>query len=256
MTESASVLEVRDLTVRFGGLVAVNGVSVACQTGSLTGLIGPNGAGKSTLIDAVTGFLPRHATGSVLLDGEEVFGRPPHTLAHAGLRRTWQSMQLFDDISVLANLEVASRHLTLGGAFLDFFRPRERDESVEQAVEMLGLGDVVKREPRELSHGRRKMVGVGRALVGGARVLLLDEPAAGLDRAETSWFGDQLRRLVDRGASVLLVDHDMQLVLKVSDTIHVLEFGESIASGTPAQIRSDPRVVAAYLGRHGDPSDG
>ena len=246
------VLATSGLNVRFGGLLAVNDVSLECRRGELTGLIGPNGAGKTTFIDAVTGFLPNNSKGSVRLEGAEIFGRSPHQLSHDGLTRTWQTLELFDDITVRSNLDVASRRLSLGAAVLDYFRPRLREERVEEVLDLLNLGDVAERQPRELSQGQRKLVGVGRALVAeSSKILLLDEPAAGLDKAETEWFGAQLRGLVDQGYTMLLVDHDMGLVLNVCDYIHMLVFGQLTASGTPDEMRNNPEVIAAYLGHSG-----
>jgi len=248
-----AVLATEDLTVRFGGLLAVDRVTLDCEPGRLTGLIGPNGAGKTTFVDAITGFLPDNATGRVILDGVDVAGRPPHHLAHLGLTRTWQTLELFDDITVRSNLAVASRPLTLTGAVRDFFRPSGADDRVDEIVELLELGPITDRQPRELSQGQRKLVGVGRALASSTtRILLLDEPAAGLDKAETEWFGQQLRRLVDEGYTMLLIDHDMGLVLSVCDHIHMLVFGELTASGSPQEMRNDPAVIAAYLGNSGD----
>ena len=247
-----AVLRTEHLLVQFGGLRAVNDVTLECGRGQLTGLIGPNGAGKTTFIDAVTGFLPDNASGSVTLEGAEVFGRSPHRLSHDGLTRTWQTLELFDDISVRSNLEIARDRLSLVGALADFFRPRRRDARVDEILELLGLEDFAAQEPRELSQGQRKLVGVGRALAStSSKILLLDEPAAGLDKSETAWFGEQLRGLVDEGHTLLLVDHDMGLVLNVCDQIHMLVFGELVASGSPAEMRSDPKVIAAYLGHSG-----
>ena len=249
---SDAVLATSGLTVRFGGLLAVNDVSLGCLRGQLTGLIGPNGAGKTTFIDAITGFLPNNSQGSVLLEGTEVFGRSPHQLSHHGLTRTWQTLELFDDITVRSNLDVASRRLSLGAALGDYFRPRRRTDRVEEVLDLLNLGEIADRQPRELSQGQRKLVGVGRALVAeSSKILLLDEPAAGLDKAETDWFGAQLRGLVDQGYTMLLVDHDMGLVLNVCDYIHMLVFGQLTASGTPDEMRNDPEVIAAYLGYSG-----
>lgn len=249
---SDPVLRTENLTVRFGGLLAVNDVSLECGRGQLTGLIGPNGAGKTTFIDAVTGFLPNNASGRVVLEDDDVFGRAPHVLSHDGLTRTWQTLELFDDISVRSNLEVASRRLTLAGAFKDYFRPARTDERVDEVIDLLDLGPIADRQPRELSQGQRKMVGVGRALVSSTtKILLLDEPAAGLDKAETQWFGQQLRRLIDEGYTMLLIDHDMGLVLSVCDQIHMLVFGKLVASGSPHEMRNNPEVIAAYLGHSG-----
>ena len=249
---SDDVLRTEGLTVRFGGLLAVNNVSLSCERGQLTGLIGPNGAGKTTFIDAVTGFLPNNASGVVELDGTDVFGRAPHHLAHEGLTRTWQTLELFDDISVRANLDVAAQKLSMRAAVRDFFRPHARHDRVDEVLDLLEMHEIADRQPRELSQGQRKMVGVGRALVAdSAKILLLDEPAAGLDKAETEWFGDQLRRLVEQGYTMLLIDHDMGLVLRVCDHIHMLVFGELITSGSPEDMRNDPEVIAAYLGHSG-----
>jgi branched-chain amino acid transport system ATP-binding protein len=200
------------------------------------------------LIDAVTGFLPKYASGTVLLDGEDVLGWSPHRIAHAGLTRTWQTLELFDDITVRANLDVAVEQLTFAGAIRDYFRPGRRHDRVDEVLARLDMEHIAERKPRELSQGHRKMVGVARALVAESRVLLLDEPAAGLDKSETIWFGQQIRRLVDDGQTMLLVDHDMSLVLTVCDQIHTVVFGELIASGTPAETRVNPDVIAAYLG--------
>jgi branched-chain amino acid transport system ATP-binding protein len=251
---SDPVLVTENLTVQFGGLMAVHDVSLTCERGRLTGLIGPNGAGKTTFIDAITGFLPNNARGSVRVDGEDVFGRSPHQLAHDGLTRTWQTLELFDDITVRSNLDVASRRLTVAGAVRDYFRPGGRLERVDEVLDLLDMHDIAERQPRELSQGQRKMVGVARALVAeSTKILLLDEPAAGLDKAETDWFGDQLRRLVDEGYTMLLIDHDMGLVLRVCDHIHMLVFGELITSGSPEEMRNDPEVIAAYLGHSATP---
>ena len=250
-----AVLETEGLTVRFGGVVAVDRVSLDCRSGELTGLIGPNGAGKTTFIDAVTGFLPGNTAGRVRFRGRDLTGVAPHRIAWAGLTRTWQSLELFDDISVRSNLDVASRRLTPRGAVSDYVLGSAAPESVSEVMELLELGDVADRQPTELSQGRRKLVGVGRALVAGAALVMLDEPAAGLDRAETVWLGDRLRSLVEAGYDMLLVDHDMSLVLRVCDRIHVLELGALIATGAPAEIRDDPTVVAAYLGSHGRGDD-
>ena len=250
---SNAVLRTERLTVQFGGLLAVNDVSLTCETGQLTGLIGPNGAGKTTFIDAVTGFLPQNASGDVFLEGNSVAGVVPHKLAHLGLSRTWQTLELFDDLSVRENLDVASSRLTLSGAVRDYFRPAGANPRVAEVIDLLGVGDIAERQPRELSQGQRKMVGVGRALVAeSTKILLLDEPAAGLDKNETEWFGEQLRDLTDEGYSMLLIDHDMALVLRVCDQIHMLVFGELKASGSPEAMRNDPEVIAAYLGRSGD----
>ncbi len=249
-TATAPVLETEDLRVSFGGVRALRGVDIDCRSGELTGLIGPNGAGKTTFIDAVTGFLPANATGTVRLDGTDVTGLAPHALSWRGLNRTWQTGELFDDIDVVSNLSVASQPLTLRRAVAGLWR-KDRSDRIDEVLEQLGLTAVAARLPRELSQGQRKMVGIARAMVARSRIVLLDEPAAGLDRNETVWLGKRLREMVDAGAALMLVDHDMNLVLSVCDRIHVLEFGAVIATGAPAEIRNDQRVVDAYLGGSG-----
>jgi len=253
---TASVLATQGLSVRFGGVTAVDNVSFTCRRGELTGLIGPNGAGKTTSIDAVTGFLPGNASGKVLLNGHDVLGKRPHAIAHLGLTRTWQTLELFDDIDVRANLDVAAQKLTIGGGFADFFSKRTRNARVDEVLDLLRLSDLAERLPRELSQGQRKLVGVARALVADSQLLLLDEPAAGLDRAETDALGERLRELVEEGYSILLVDHDMGLVLNVCDQIHMLVFGRHEASGTPEQMRRNPKVIGAYLGHRSSAEEG
>jgi branched-chain amino acid transport system ATP-binding protein len=242
------ILKVADLRVRFGAVAALDGVSLSVPTGSLVGLIGPNGAGKTTFIDAVTGFVP--STGTVQVDGQRVDLLPPHRRVAAGLGRTWQSLELFDDLTLRENCLVAAQSASLGSSLLDLVRPGRHadDPRVDAALELVGLADAADRAPTELSLGQRKLAGVARALAGRSTILLLDEPAAGLDTDESAALGERLRRIVDTGTTVLLVDHDMGLVLGVCEQVHVLDFGLLIRSGTPDEVREDPEVIAAYLG--------
>jgi branched-chain amino acid transport system ATP-binding protein len=237
------------LDVSFGGVHAVHDVSLAVGDGELVGLIGPNGAGKTTTIDALTGFV-RHR-GRVLIGGRDVSAEPPHRRAAAGLARTWQSLELFDDLTVEENLRVAADRSSAGSTVLDAVRPGRRradDDGVAWALELLDLAPVASTYPPALSLGQRKVAAVGRGLAARPSVLLLDEPAAGLDSTESLELGAVLRRVVDGGTSILLVDHDMALVLGVCDRLAVLDFGQVIAEGPPESVRADPRVVAAYLG--------
>jgi branched-chain amino acid transport system ATP-binding protein len=227
-----TVLRANEVSVRFGGVHALAGVDLQVEEGQLVGLIGPNGAGKTTFVDAVTGFVSY--TGRVELDGRELAGLSAHARARAGLSRTWQSTDLFDDLSVRENLAVAAK--------------RGDTAAVDESLGMVELGWAADLMPGDLSQGQRKLVGVARAIAMRPRLLCLDEPAAGLDTSESEELGRRLRRLADGGASMLLIDHDMGLVLSICDQIFVLEFGKLIAAGPPDTVRRDQDVVTAYLG--------
>ena len=231
----------------FGGVHAVVDVDLDVGPGELVGLIGPNGAGKTTFVDAVTGFVAHR--GTVALNGIDITGTSPHDRARRGLARTWQAIELFDDLTVRENLTVAAHHPSFLSTLKEVFtRPLGRSREVDEALEMFALERYAEATPSELTQGHRKLVAVARALAARPTLLCLDEPAAGLDARESVAFGDHLREIVDRGTPILLIDHDMGLVLGISDRVVVLEFGKVIAVGTPSVVRTDPRVVAAYLG--------
>ncbi len=203
------------------------------------------------MIDALTGYHPP-AGGRVAFDGRDITRMRPHLRARLGLVRTFQSVELFDDLTVEENLLVASQRMGVLSALRDLLLPigEHPRDAVDWALDLCGLTDVKDRFPTELSHGRRKLVGVARALAQRPRLVLMDEPAAGLDTDESTELGRHLRALPEAGVTVLLVDHDMSLVLSVCDEVVVLDFGRVIARGAPEEIRGDDTVIAAYLGAH------
>jgi branched-chain amino acid transport system ATP-binding protein len=243
----STVLAARGVSVSFGGVHAVVDVDLDVEPGQLVGLIGPNGAGKTTFIDAITGFVPHR--GTISLAGDDLTGTAPHVRARRGLARTWQSIELFDDLTVRENLTVAATHPSVMTTIKELFaRPVSTARAVDEALEVFALEALADATPTELTQGQRKLVAVARALAAGPKLLCLDEPAAGLDARESTAFGRHLREIVDRGTPILLIDHDMGLVLGISDRVVVLEFGKVIATGTPNEVRRDPSVVSAYLG--------
>ncbi|PWU24635.1 MAG: ABC transporter ATP-binding protein [Candidatus Rokuibacteriota bacterium] len=244
------MLEARGVSVSFGGVRALVDVDLRIEPGQLLGLIGPNGAGKTTFIDAITGFV--RYRGSVLLDGRDLSGKAPHERARLGLARTWQSIELFDDLTVRENVAVAAEHPSVWAALREVVAsPNEGTDQVDTALRVLGLEGRSGAMPSEVSQAERKLVGVARALVAAPRLMCLDEPAAGLDALESDALSRRLRGIADRGTATLLVDHDMGLVLSISDYVVVLEFGEVIAHGPPDVVRGDSRVITAYLGSAG-----
>jgi branched-chain amino acid transport system ATP-binding protein len=246
-----ALLEARRLTVTYGGLNANDEIDLTCEAGKLVGLIGPNGAGKTTFIDAITGFTPI-TSGNVTFDGTDLVGQRPDARAKLGLVRTFQSLELFEDLTVRDNLLVAADRPKWYSFLADVVRPgggrNASVDPVEMALGAMELGHLADTHPSELSHGQRKLIGVARALAARPKLLLLDEPAAGLDTKESQLLGAHLRSFLDLDVSLFLIDHDMGLVLNVCDYIYVLDFGRVIAHGTPAQVRADPAVIAAYLG--------
>jgi branched-chain amino acid transport system ATP-binding protein len=242
-----ALLSATGISVSFGGVRAVVDVDLDVHEGQLLGLIGPNGAGKTTFIDAISGFV--RCRGRVELAGRELSSLPPHARARLGLARTWQSIELFDDLTVRENLAVASHRPSVRDTVKEVLsKPVESTEAVDEALERLGLGPLAEAMPSDLAQGQRKLVGIARALAAHPRLLCLDEPAAGLDTQESAELGRRLREVVNAGTPILLVDHDMGLVLGISDYVVVLEFGKVIARGEPEVVRGDPQVIAAYLG--------
>jgi ABC-type branched-subunit amino acid transport system ATPase component/branched-subunit amino acid ABC-type transport system permease component len=255
VTRTAATLEVRNLTVRFGGVTAVRDVSLQVRPGEVVGLIGPNGAGKTTLVDAVTGFVTP-ATGSVRLGDRGLTGLPAHRRARLGLVRSFQGVELFEDISVRENLQVATERRSMATYLLGLLRPAASagDMAAHQGLlDELRLAAELDALPTNLPHGRRRLVGIARAVLAHPAILLLDEPGSGLGDDERRQLGELLRQVVRDGRiGVLLIEHDMGFVMSVCDRICVLNFGELIADGTPEEVRSHPAVVSAYLGSLGE----
>ncbi|OLT31683.1 ABC transporter ATP-binding protein [Actinomadura sp. CNU-125] len=237
-----SLLETRGVTVKFGGNTAVDGVSLAVAEGAITGLIGPNGAGKTTMFNTITG-LQKPASGQVLLDGTDITKLSPAKRARRGMARTFQRLELFLSLSVRDNVRVA------GDILRSSSRKRfDLDKTTDEILERTGLADIADREVSDIPIGRARVVEVARALMTSPRVLLLDEPASGQTEQETEAFAAMLTGLADEGLAICLVEHDLPLVMGLCSTIHVLDYGALIASGTPAEIKESPEVIAAYIG--------
>jgi branched-chain amino acid transport system ATP-binding protein len=247
------LLEVSHVTVRFGGLTALDDVSLSASPREVTGIIGPNGAGKTTLLNTACGFV-RPASGRISFGSRELTGVRPHRLAGLGIARTLQGVGLFRGLSAAENVMVGASRGARAGFWTGLFglpwsdrdERRLRAEAVA-ALDRLGIADLADRMPDTLAYGLRKRVALARALVSRPRLLLLDEPASGLSEKELPELGDLIRDLADE-ASVVVIEHRMDLVMSVCDSVVVLDFGRVIAHGTPGEVQADPAVTAAYLG--------
>jgi branched-chain amino acid transport system ATP-binding protein len=249
-----ALLEVDHVTLRFGGVVALNDVDFTLYRGEILGLIGPNGAGKTTCFNAMTGVF-RPASGEIRFRGERVAGKKRHQITKLGMARTFQNIRLFPEMTALENVQVgadAHHRTSVVSALLRLPRHwREERDGVAKAHELLdfvGIGGRIQETARNLSYGEQRRLEIARALATDPVLLCLDEPAAGFNPAEKADLLQLIRRIRDRGVTILLIEHDMRLVMGVTDRIVVLEFGKKIAEGTPAEVRDNPAVVAAYLG--------
>jgi branched-chain amino acid transport system ATP-binding protein len=241
VANGAELLEARDLKVHFGGVHAVDGVDLVLTKGEILGLIGPNGAGKTTLVNALSGF-QKPTAGTVLMNGRDVTGLSPHRLARRGLARTFQSVRLFPGLTVLENVE-------LGGVGVGMRRPAAR-RWARELLERLKLDDKASLYAIGLPHGLERRLGIVRALAAKPTFLMLDEPAAGLNEQESDELVSSLTLIRDDfSCALVVIEHDMRLIMRLCERIQVLDYGRTISIGTPAEVRRDPAVLTAYLGR-------
>jgi branched-chain amino acid transport system ATP-binding protein len=249
-----TLLVLEHVTRRFGGLVAVDAVNLSVAPGGVTAIIGPNGAGKTTLFNLISGFQTPDL-GRITFQGRDITGGPPERIAAHGLVRTFQLVQLFRDLTAIENVKVGCHLQTRGGVLTALVRPKGAREAearvtatARELLAFVGLDTCAELPASALSYGRQRLLEIARALAANPTLLLLDEPAAGLNSEETRLLAATIRRIVAGGTTVLLIEHDMNLVMTTADAVAVLDFGKKIAEGAPHSVRENPAVVAAYLG--------
>lgn len=257
-----SLLEIKNLTKQFGGLVAVNDLSFTLETDGIHALIGPNGSGKSTTVNMITGAL-KPTAGEILLGGKNIVGKKPHQIARMDMRRTYQNLKLFSSLTMLENVMVSGHQELKAGVLKTVFWPgayRKEEkyiqEKAESILEFLGVIRFKNEKVSSLPYGVQKMTELAIAMLGNPKLLLLDEPAAGLNPTERAEFMDMLRKIYDGGTKIFIIEHNMDVVMSISKKITVIDFGVKIAEGSPSEILSNEKVIKAYLGeRKGGASD-